>query len=158
MLRSASMSYNRLLNQHQDIRAWIYNYIHVKQWNVTHPIFNSSVKLLFKLGHGWVITLHQNIDVINYPYHNVGYSARERDPWWFGAEWWMLENLTYCNRQPCQECKFLLIGGHIKFLTSSDFFWLSTIIGYITAKHYSFHDTSCMKSAPKKEYTWANTT
>ena len=45
------------------IRAWISNYIHVKHWAVIIcpcPNFDGGlVKLLLKLGHGWVITSHR---------------------------------------------------------------------------------------------------
>ena len=54
--------------------AWdkeIDNPIHDFMWDViTHPCpnFNSSlIKLLLKLGNGWVITSHLYVDIIVYP-------------------------------------------------------------------------------------------
>ena len=51
------------LNQHP-IRAWISNYIHIKQWDVIiHPcpnFDNDLTKPPLKLRHGWVVTSHIN--------------------------------------------------------------------------------------------------
>ena len=58
------------------IRTWISNLIHIKEWDVIYhprPNFNGSfVKLLLKLGHGWVIPSHRkNCFVITYPCFNL---------------------------------------------------------------------------------------
>ena len=46
------------------IRAWISNYMRVKQWGVInhacHNLNSSIVKLALKIGHGWLILSHIN--------------------------------------------------------------------------------------------------